>query len=267
MLVMLILIGITVWLVSVQKLVKDYALTERQFKQYKPARVRWVTLGIGLICAAGIFVSSCLIQLFSNVQLEVDRDETNLKLLEYRIGDFQKRLNVLRKEETNWYLYYLEHAAEMMSRFPELRNQESLRQLNDVLGGEYVTLFDSAGKAIVCSAGYKDFALATEEKSPTSDFRRLLMGAPGIAHEQVKDPVLGETLNLLGVTVPLSATPRSERVRFTRFSIWGSLERKYSNASSRVGIFSIPSRRNSVTASRTCNLIRWSSSQSDSATT
>ena len=202
-LALLMLIGAVVWVVSVQQMVRDCALTEQQYQQYHPRQVRRGLLIVGLLSALAIFASFTVIQLISAVQTEVESDRTTLSMLEYRLEQYETNLSQIYQEETEWQEYYVTHAGEILSQTNEIRSPEALQKVSDLLGGEYLTLYDGDGRAIACSADYTGLQLGTSADDPTSDFRRLNMGATAITVENATDPVTRKTVTMIGTSVKL----------------------------------------------------------------
>ena len=49
-------------------------------------------------------------------------------------------------EEVEWYTYYAQNIAKLTQEHPELATKEVLSKVNEIMGSEYLIIFDEQGK-------------------------------------------------------------------------------------------------------------------------
>ena len=91
----------------------------------------------------------------------------------------------------------------------ELQNPVWLSEASEIIGADYIILYDHNGDEVVTNARYKGLSLGKKESSATYDFRRLLRGVRYIYHDNIKDEVTGLTRNLHGISVDLNSDETS----------------------------------------------------------
>jgi len=197
------LCGISVWLLSLQKMVRDNVLTEKQKKKYRPARVRATTAAVGLIAVLGVLAGSSAFMLLGNVQSQSENNSLTMDLLRSRLKLYEERQANIRSLEDSLLNYYATHAAELLSRSPASRNTETLRKMKEAVGGDSLSLFDAKGFSMADSEGYANLTLGKSDTDPMYDFRRLNTGIPFLLHPAQTDALTGKELVKVGARVVL----------------------------------------------------------------
>ncbi len=90
-----------------------------------------------------------------------------------------------------------ERAAMLIDGSSAIRNRKWLQEASEIIGADYIVLFDSDGSEVTSDSQYRGMTLGKTEDSPTYDFRRLLRGAARVSRYRVKDAVSGETFAML----------------------------------------------------------------------
>ncbi len=97
-----------------------------------------------------------------------------------------------------------------------LADGDTLSECNDAIGAMYLMLFDGDGNERACSARYTGFALGTDPEDSTTDFRRLLLGVPQLAHDPAVDERTGVNTRMVGVSCQMD-DPKGLTARRGRF--------------------------------------------------
>lgn len=92
--------------------------------------------------------------------------------------------------------------AELLAASSKLWMKEKLQEFCDILQIDYIMLFDSKGKEMICNKEYSNFSLGTGQGENGSDFCRLLQGVPYIVHDASVDPTTGLERQIIGITMP-----------------------------------------------------------------
>lgn len=191
-----------IWVVSVYKEMTTGILTEEKKKKYSPGKVRIISISYGILSILLVFALSIYVRSLHNIHQEIEDSSVILDVLDYKLDNVDQKEEILDKSRKNLYMQYGVRAAHMLEEHPELNSKEKLKKLDEIIGSEYIMTFDSNGKEVSTSSDYIDMELGDENAdnpSSTADFRRILKGVPGIAHNAFKDEVTGEELELIGV--------------------------------------------------------------------
>ncbi len=191
-----------IWITSVYDVVSNGILTEDKKKKYSPARVRLVALSYGILSTILIFGFCVYVRALSNIYQEIEESTSILNVLNFKLDSMDENEKNLDRARKNLYLDYGVRAAQMIDKNPRLINREDLAEINSIIGSKFLILFDSEGKEISSSGDYINMELGdenAEHPTSTADFRKILHGVPGIAHGTVRDEVIGEELDMVGV--------------------------------------------------------------------
>lgn len=200
----MILLMVIVYVLSVQRYTAEHELTDEQARRYKPDRMRWRMLNVGILSILIVFILAILVESVGQlyVELRYGRDALQIvsKQLETINEDWQTSLE---EEEESWYAYYGEEMATLLSSYPELDTKETLQESSEILGIDYIMLFDSDGKLTQCSRNYFGYTLTDRTVRELYDFHRLLYGMSGsISLDTSEDGVTGLKRHLIGVSIP-----------------------------------------------------------------
>ena len=200
----LIIAGFILWLFWVQRFVQSHSLSVTQANRYRPSGIRKKMAAAVVTGALVVFLASLFYQSIDNLKRESEADNTSLWLAaDYIIGTNSGKTTAQQDQE-EWSVYYSERIADLLSRSPELRTRPVLAAMNDVIGSEYIMLYDEAGNEIVSSNAYEGFQLGTKDDDLTKDFRRLLLGVDTIVHPPARDATTEMYSQMTGSPVRLS---------------------------------------------------------------
>lgn len=200
----MILVGLVLWLYWIQRYVTSRSLTEQQFLQYQPKKIRLSAMSAVMIGTIIIFLISLFYQSLRNLSQEAVTNRNNLQSLEAYADTVMNQKTMYQINDEEWTSYYAERTALLMGLAPELRTQETLSVINRTIGSEYIMLYDENGEEIVSSNSYTGFSLGTDtDKDPSTHFRRLLQGMDTIVHSPQLDPVTEKNLQQTGARVDL----------------------------------------------------------------
>ena len=204
--VLIILVTIIVYIFAVLQYVQTHRLPLPLANRYTPKSFRRVIIMAGITGAVVVFVITSLFQTMDALYKEslvgaksMNSFFTLLKNMTTEWSDYD------RGQEADWYVYEGKRMASLIARRPEAGSREKLREYCDILGIDYIMVFNPDGREIVSNSDYSGFTMDAGLGEDSADFRRLLKGIPSIVHGVSTDPVTGLTRQMIGVTMP-SAT-------------------------------------------------------------
>ena len=200
--VLVIMSAVIFWLYLVQRYVQNHALTAEQEKAYHPHRVRKMTASVGVISLILFFIFAFSSQTIINLYNEATSSYKSLDVVMNHIVNSEKQDSRNRKNEEDWSVYYAEKIAALLGMDPDLRTHAFLEEVNNILGADYIMLFDENGDELVSSNSFVKFSLGTKEDDDTTDFRRLLKGVPSIVHEPTVEENSEQYVQMVGAAVP-----------------------------------------------------------------
>ncbi len=199
----IVLVTLGSYVLMCQAYARDKQMQRDLKKLFSPTQVKRNALVAGGLSVVLIFTSSALIQAIGVLREQLISGEKTVNLLvdglEARDSD-RKRNSA--EEEALWIVYYGSCIADVLSDHPEMANKAMLSQLNDVIGTNYLMMFDSSGNEVACSKDYAGFSLGMGQGENSEDFKRLLYGIPSIIHEESADEATGTVQQFIGVTIP-----------------------------------------------------------------
>ena len=203
-LVMLLILGsLIVYITSVQKCVKNRTLPIKDLEAYHPKRIRKKVVAAGIAGAVLMLGTGAFVQATGLLQDETLSKKAEMnQILDYIRTNQEKSNQDTKTEEEEWYLYYGEKMADLLSEYPQLCDSEVLQEFCDILKIDYIMLFDSQGRETSCNLDYSGFRLGSGQGENSADFRRLLQGVPSIVHQPSKDPVTGLQRQMIGISMP-----------------------------------------------------------------
>ena len=201
LLVAYLIIGITllVWYYSLIRLVRFYRLNEEQAQQlgFKKT-VRKAVSQILIGCVVVFIIAALFLSLFRLFGV-CSSVKKSLKVLEKRIEENKIQEKATIKELKNTYVSYAERIAEILEERPDLLTQESLQDFSELIGADYIMIYDQNGKEVLSNSKYVDMELGRTQESSTYEFRRLLKGIPSVVHDVKTDEETGLKNALIGV--------------------------------------------------------------------
>ena len=209
MLAVFIVIGILllVWYFSTIRIVRRHRLNEEQKVQLgvkKTVKQAFSMIIVGcivLLIVAALFIS--LFRLFGTC----NNVKKYLKVLEQRIEENEAQKKVTAEELKNTYVSYAERIAGILKEKPECATKDTLQKLSDLLGADYIMIYDNDGKEVLSNSRYVGMEFGDTPESSTYEFRRLLKGIPSVVHDAVTDKETGLTNAMVGVSLESSSEP------------------------------------------------------------
>ena len=194
------LLAVTAWHLTTQRLVVDKILTKPIQRRYKPAKMRWLALVLGVIGIAAISVAGGVVHTISDFYGRYLESYVSSVMLEQRLAQNNGIRATEAQMRVEWQLDCAHRLAEAVGMDPALAAGEPLSEFNDAIGSRYLMLFDGDGNECACSARYTGFTLGTAPEDSTTDFRRLLLGVPQLVHDPAVDERTGLNTRMVGVS-------------------------------------------------------------------
>ena len=204
---LIILASLITYMIFVQIYVRDHRLSKLLEDRYHPKHFRRIITMAGITGAVLVFASTAVFQTLDALHEESILGARSLnRLFEYLQESSVARIAREQEQEDNWYIAQGEELAELISRRPEAAGREKLQEYCDLLGIDYIMLFDPEGREIATNSNYAGFTMDAGLGKDSPDFRRLLNGIPAIVHEASQDPMTETTRQMIGVTMPAVST-------------------------------------------------------------
>ena len=196
---LLIFIVMIDWVLAVFGLVRREIITESQRERYRVGRVRTVVAAMGLLGTIVILLVSVFTDALSAMYYNTQICQADLLTLSAMMDDSLAREKRAADQRNDLYLKHAERAAELLSAYPELRTGEMLGKMSDIIGADYLMIFDRHGRELVSNSAYVDLSYGTSADSSTYEFRKLIKGVPSVIHEACVDEATGLERQLIGV--------------------------------------------------------------------
>ncbi len=207
--ILLCMSGLILWIGWVRDYIRDNTLTERQEKAYHPAKMRKTAIAVGLNGAILLLLILTGYQLMANLSRTSAGNQEMLDIIMARLENESRRDALVKDETEIRELNYAKRTAELYRKSPKLQNREFLAKATEVIGCDFIMVFDNNGKELMSSNAYVNFTLG-EELSTTEDFRFLLQGVDRIIHEPEADTYTGKTIQLAGIRIDTDEEGRYE---------------------------------------------------------
>ena len=189
-----------VWYCATLRQVRDHTLSESEKRELNFMSITHRScsiLAIGCVIILGVTAMMlALVRLYVTCR-QVDAAFVSLQ---QRIeqNTFESDLAESIRKET--YEGFARQIVRIVENQPEEVNSESLQNICDRIGADYIMLFNSIGKETLSNSRYLGLSLGTDPSSSTYDFRRLLTGNELITHELALDEATGEEHVMIGAS-------------------------------------------------------------------
>ena len=200
--ILLLSVPFLIWITSVYKEMYNGTSTIKKKEKYSPARVRLITASYGILSALIVFAVSFYNQSLGSIYQENISLGYTLDALGQRLQSLSQEQDFRKEKRKEFYVDYTKRIATLLEEYPEMNNKEDLKDINNVLGSEFIMLFDANGRQVSTSSNYINLELGAENvenPTATADFRRILKGVPSIAHDKEMVEEIGRKLELFGV--------------------------------------------------------------------
>ena len=195
----ILLVTVMAWHLATQRFVIDKILTKPMQRRYKPSKMRWMALVAGCIGTIIVFMAGCVTHAIGDVSERSTESYIELTVLLQRLGLYNDIRESDARMSVDWYLDCGRRMGKAIEADPGLTNEKALAELCGEIGARYVMLFDEDGNEYACSTRYTGFSLGTQPEDTTTDFRRLLLGVPELAHDPAVDERTGVYAQMVGV--------------------------------------------------------------------
>lgn len=190
---------------SEEEYVQKHVLDTEEAKRYNPKRIRRKLTNGAVFSAILVLVIAYLTQSVIQMRQQTENGKRTLQFLSgQRTFDLEELSKGVRETRENWYLQYGTKIASFLEGNPEAQSEEKVKTCSDIIGADFIMLFDTKGNEILCSSDYDGFSISYGFGENSSDFRRLLLGVPGIIHPVSANEITGLERQMIGVTVDLS---------------------------------------------------------------
>lgn len=192
-------IAIAVWLISVYRRINDGSFSDEEKDSYSKKRVKSKLL----VATIMLTLIACLTSAFSmsidSVFLRTSRGTATLEALFSRLDGDARRTEVQWKSSQKRYIENARTLAALIDSNRSLQNEAWLAEAADIIGADYIMIFDSEGKEIISDSVYKGISLKGRSEPEMADFSRLLNGVESISHADVQDEITGQKRDYHGI--------------------------------------------------------------------
>ena len=195
--------AVLVWVCFIEKKARDEILTEEKKAQYEPSKIRFNLILFALIGVLLIFMTTYFIQLMNSLYTQTRQGDQILDVLIQASQEEEEQISASQIEEVEWYTYYARQLSDLTQKYPELAQKETLAKVSNIIGSDYLILFDETGNEISSSADYIGYSISSDPDSQTYDFRKLLMGVPYVVKDVEQDELSQKNLKMIGARTDL----------------------------------------------------------------
>ena len=122
-----------------------------------------------------------------------------------RVQDVQKTINsnaddveLITSQYNRRYLNKCQVASYILGGNPQLQTKEDMKELSQVLGVEFLLIFDENGKVTVTDSNYVNFQISNDPEEQSYEFNKLLQGVEYVIQDAQPDEVSGEYHQYIG---------------------------------------------------------------------
>ena len=148
----LIVAMLVVYVASVRSYVQKWPINELQEGQYQPRTMATRLLAAGIAGALLVYSTASFVHLIGTLHTESVADGVVLDaIMNETIVSNERGSKLAVEEQESFYVYVAERMARLIQQYPELGSSEKLAAYADILGVNYVMLFDGEGNETACS--------------------------------------------------------------------------------------------------------------------
>ncbi|MBO4915269.1 MAG: mechanosensitive ion channel [Oscillospiraceae bacterium] len=192
---------LTVLVVAAIRMIRQQIITESQRKRYSAFRMRMTAVALGFAGFVLILLMSMFLDSVSRLYAVTNNCESALETINSMIDESILSSENIVKENDALRLDYVQRAAGLLEDYPELKTPESLRQMSQIIGADYLMLYDDHGNELLSDSRYIGLSFGEKESSSTHEFRKLITGVPSIVHQPCEDEATGLYRQLIGVSM------------------------------------------------------------------
>ena len=153
-------------------------------------------IGLVVILAVSFYMQT----LFAFSQQSLSNNQ-RVSEIEREIKGYENEKEDITEMYNQRYLNKAEIAANILTAEPSLRSRAKLEQLSNILGVEYISIFNASGKQTVTDSPYTGISLSTDPEDSSYEFRKLLQGREYLIQEAGRDELSGEYVQFIGVSL------------------------------------------------------------------
>ncbi|MBR6089837.1 MAG: hypothetical protein IKP86_07880, partial [Anaerolineaceae bacterium] len=190
--------ALILWIHWIEVYVKDHEVTEAQQRSWSLGQLRKTAGAVGVNGALLLFILLIGYQLLGSISRISNSNQQSLDIMMARLENNSKEIASAKEEDEDWEKYFAGRIADLYSAVPEVIDTDFLKKANDLIGSEYIMIFDGKGKELLSSNGYVGFTLGDGVNTP-EDFRYLLQGIDHVVSEPEEEKFSGKTIQMIGV--------------------------------------------------------------------
>ena len=192
-------VSLIMWIHWVQVYIRDNEISQAQISAYHPRSIYKRVGSVAVIGGIGIFLLAIFYQTITNLNRESIMNGEALKTVLSRLEEKTNNASERQKDEEDWMVYFAERVSDMMELNPGLRTKENLEVINDIIGIEYMMLFDHNGKEYASSDPVIGYSLSKTDF--LKKFSDLLNGLNTLIGDPIIDENTQKTLQLTGTSI------------------------------------------------------------------
>ena len=199
-------VTIITYSISEVEFIQKRILDEEEEAKYNPRRLRRRLRCAGAVSVVLIFGIAFLTQSVIQMRQQTAYGKHTLQLLAGQRDRIIEGLDeTVQEVREKRYVHFGNIIAAFLKNCPEERKEEKSRRCCEIIGADFIMLFDHDGREILCSKDYENFSVDRGMGENSTDFRRLLLGIEEIVHPVSTDLMTGLERQMIGVTVPPAA--------------------------------------------------------------
>ena len=192
-------VSLIMWIHWVQVYIRDNEISQSQMSSYHPISVYKRVGSVAVIGGIGIFLLAIFYQTITNLNRESIMNGEALKTVLDRLEENTNNASARQKDEEDWTVYFAERVANVMELNPDLRTKENLEIINDIIGAEYMMLFDHNGREYASSDAVIGYSLSKTDF--LQKFSDLLNGLNTFIGDPIVDENTQKILQLTGTSI------------------------------------------------------------------
>ena len=192
-------VSLIMWIYWIQVYIRDNEISQSQMSAYHPRSVYKRVGSVAVIGGIGIFLLGIFYQTITNLNRESIMNREALETVLGRLEENTNNVSLRQKDEEDWMVYFAERISYVMELNPNLRTKENLEIINDIIGTEYMMLFDHNGEEYASSDAVIGYSLLKTDF--LKKFSDLLNGLNTLIGEPVVDENTQKNLQLTGTSI------------------------------------------------------------------
>ncbi|MCR4762070.1 MAG: mechanosensitive ion channel family protein [Lachnospiraceae bacterium] len=197
----LFVISLTVFLIwgfSLYRYVRDHSFSEDRRKFYSPTSVRNRALAYGLLTAVLLSLSAAYLTALNGLFAVNSECEDTLEFLFEQLDRSEEDAINSRSLYDSCLVENLRTAADLMTQYPELQNEDFLKDVSRIVCAEFLVVFDAEGKQLLTDSAYRGFSLGGAGDAD-GEMRNLMNGVPSVFREAFTEAAIGKKVASVGV--------------------------------------------------------------------